>query len=60
MQHALVVIHFRNAEEVRKSVDEWIASKDISFFHHGIAMLPERWEKVIASDGKYYILIDVT
>jgi len=42
MQYALADTHFRNAEEVRKWVDEWIASKDTSIFRHGIAMLPER------------------
>ena len=35
-------------------VDSWIASKDKEFFRRGIRMLPERWEKVVASDGQYF------
>jgi len=45
MQRALTDTHFSNYERVQKWVDEWIASKDIAFYHHGIALLPER-EKV--------------
>lgn len=54
MQHGLVGTRFRNAEEVRKWIDDWIAAKPTSFFRHGIAMLPERWEKVVENDGKYF------
>ncbi|KAG5322698.1 MOS1T transposase, partial [Pseudoatta argentina] len=32
----------------------WIVSKDMSFFRHGIHVLPERWEKVVSSDGQYF------
>jgi len=28
--------------------------KDADFFRHGIRMTPERWEKVVASDGQYF------
>ncbi|EZA48043.1 hypothetical protein X777_14316 [Ooceraea biroi] len=38
-------------EEVRKFVDEWINSKEESFYRH---LLPERWEKVIENEGKYF------
>lgn len=54
MQNGLVGTRFRNAEEVRKWIDDWIAAKPTSFFRHGIAMLPERWEKVVENDGKYF------
>lgn len=53
MQVALTDVRFRNAEEVRKWVDDWIASKDEDFFHRGIHKLPERWQEVIANDGEY-------
>jgi len=32
----------------------WIASKEESFFRDGIRKLPERWEKVVGSDGQYF------
>ncbi|EFN68867.1 hypothetical protein EAG_04413, partial [Camponotus floridanus] len=41
-------------EDAKKWVDSWIASKDVSFFRRGIQMLPERWKKVVASDGQYF------
>jgi len=41
-------------EEVRNWIDSWIASKDDQFFQRGIRTLPERWEKVVASDGQYF------
>ena len=45
---------FRSYEEVKNWIDSWIASKDDQFFRHGIRTLPERWEKVVASDGQYF------
>uniref|UniRef100_A0A1I7WHZ7 Mariner Mos1 transposase n=1 Tax=Heterorhabditis bacteriophora TaxID=37862 RepID=A0A1I7WHZ7_HETBA len=36
---------FREAAEVRKWIDGFIASKPMSFFHEGIRKLPERWQK---------------
>jgi len=41
-------------EETKNCIDDWIASKDEAFFRRGIHMLPERWEKVVASDGHYF------
>jgi len=46
--------HFHFFEDTKKWVDFWITSKDVSFFRHGIHMLRERWEKVVASDGQYF------
>ena len=46
--------HFRSYEEVKNWIDSWIASKDDQFFRRGIRMLPERREKVVASDGQYF------
>ena len=54
IQHGLADTRYRNAEEVRKKLDDWIAAKPTSFFRHGIAMLPERWHKVIENEEKYF------
>jgi len=54
MAHALAEEHFNSYEDVKKWVFEWIASKDESFFRRRICLLPERWEKVIASDEQYF------
>lgn len=54
MAHGLAEQHFANFEEVKKWVDSWFASKDESFYRRGIHLLPERWEKVVASNGAYF------
>ncbi|EGI69192.1 Mariner Mos1 transposase, partial [Acromyrmex echinatior] len=47
--HGLADQHFRSYW-----ISSWIASKDDQFFRRGICTLPERWEKVVASDGQYF------
>uniref|UniRef100_A0A1I7X486 HTH_48 domain-containing protein n=1 Tax=Heterorhabditis bacteriophora TaxID=37862 RepID=A0A1I7X486_HETBA len=54
MQNCLAEQRFRDVVEVRKWIDDFIASKPTSFFHEGIRKLPERWQKVIESEGKYF------
>uniref|UniRef100_A0A1I7XE29 Histone-lysine N-methyltransferase SETMAR n=1 Tax=Heterorhabditis bacteriophora TaxID=37862 RepID=A0A1I7XE29_HETBA len=54
MQNCLARQRFRDVAEVRKWIDDFIASKPTSFFHEGIRKLPERWQKVIESEGKYF------
>ena len=58
MAHNLSEQHFTSYEDTKNSVDSWIASKDEAFFRRGIRMLPEKWEKVVASDWlrlKHYV-----
>ena len=45
---------FTSFAEIENWLQNWIASKDESFFRDGIRKLPERWEKVIGSDGQYF------
>ena len=42
---------FRSYKEVKKLIELWIASKEALFSQDGIRQLPERWKKVVASDG---------
>ena len=53
MAHGLANQHFRSYEEV-KNWNDSIVSKDDQFFRRGIRTLPERWEKVVTSDGQYF------
>ncbi|KAG5322930.1 MOS1T transposase, partial [Pseudoatta argentina] len=53
MAHGLADRRFHSYEEAQKGIDSSIASKDMSFFRRGIHVLPERWEKVVSSDGQY-------
>ena len=43
MAHGLADQYF-NSYELKKWIDSWIASKDMSFFRRGIHILPERCE----------------
>ena len=52
--HGLADQRFHSYEEVKKWIDSCVASKDMSFFRRGIHILPERWEKVVSSDGQYF------
>lgn len=54
MTHGLADQRFHSYEEAQKWVDDWIAAKPAEFFRDGIRKLPERWEKVVASDGQYF------
>lgn len=54
MAHGLSEQRFISYEDTKNWVDLWIASKDEEFFRRGIRMLPERWGKVMANDGKYF------
>jgi hypothetical protein len=54
LQHHLADTHFKTVEEVRKSIDDFIASKPPYFFRDGIRQLPERWSKVIENNGEYF------
>ncbi|GBP39659.1 Mariner Mos1 transposase [Eumeta japonica] len=53
MAHGLADQRFHSYEEAKKWIYSWIASKEMSFFRHGILILTERWEKVVASDGQF-------
>ena len=54
MTHGPSEQHFTSYEDTKNwiDIDDWIASK--AFFRRDINMLPERWEKVVASDGHYF------
>ena len=54
MTHNLSELHFTLYENTKNLVGSWIASKDEVFFRRGVRMLPERWEKVVANDGRYF------
>ncbi|GBP67797.1 Mariner Mos1 transposase [Eumeta japonica] len=53
MPHALSEQRFTPYEYSKYWVNSCIGSKDKEFFRLGIQTLPERWKKVIASDGQY-------
>jgi len=54
MAHGKAEQHFHSYEDAKKWVDFWIVSKDVSFFRYGIQILPERWKKIVVSDGQYF------
>lgn len=53
MQIDLADVRFRNADEVREWIDDWLAKKDEEYFYRGIHKLPRKWEEIIANYGEY-------
>ncbi|XP_032672450.1 uncharacterized protein LOC116844687 [Odontomachus brunneus] len=51
IQHHLADTYFRTEEEVRKNIDNFIASKPASFYHLEIRKLLEGWQMII--DNKF-------
>ncbi len=54
MAHGLADQHFGSYEECKKWVDDWFCARGPEFWGRGIRLLPERWEKVVTSDGQYF------
>ena len=54
MQNALIGIRFSSEQGIQIWLDSFLAAKPAQFFWNGIDISPERWEKVIASDGQYF------
>ncbi|KAG5325834.1 MOS1T transposase, partial [Pseudoatta argentina] len=52
LAHSLCEQKFTSYEDCTKWFDSWISFKDEQFFRRGIHSLPERWSKVVESDGK--------
>ncbi|EGI69030.1 Mariner Mos1 transposase, partial [Acromyrmex echinatior] len=51
MQHNLASHRSTSFAEIKNWLQNWIASKDESFFRDEIRKLSEKWGKVVASDG---------
>jgi len=41
-------------EEIRKRIDDFIASKPVSFYRQGIYKLPKKWQKIVDANGEYF------
>lgn len=55
MSSALAGQRFYSYDSVKNWLETWISSKTSSFFWQGIHKLPERWEKVVAAEGQYFL-----
>lgn len=54
MQNKLSGKRFTSVESIENWLDSFFDSKDEKFYWDGIHALPEKWAKVIASDGQYF------
>jgi [histone H3]-lysine36 N-dimethyltransferase SETMAR len=54
MAHGMSEQHFTKCDDIKKWLDDWIASKDPNFFFDGIHKLPKLWENVVISNGNYF------
>lgn len=55
MAHDLSEQRSMSYKDIKNWIGSWIASKYEELFRHNIRMLPESWEKVVASDGQYFV-----
>ena len=60
MQNALTGIRFTSEQGIKNWLDSFLATKSVQFFWDGIHKLPEKWKKVIASDGQYFEILNNT
>ena len=54
MQNILTGIRSTSEQGIKNWLDSFLPAKLAQFFWDEIHKLPERWEKVIASDGQYF------
>lgn len=54
MHNELTGIRFTSAEGIKNWLESFFASKPEKYFWDGIHKLPERWAKIVASDGQYF------
>ena len=54
VKNALTGIRFTSEQGIKNWLDSFLAAKPAQSFWDGIHKLPERWEKIIASDGPYF------
>ena len=54
MEHFFREKTYAKIEEIKKDVSQYFDQKPASFYERGIKLLPEKWEKVIASEGNYF------
>lgn len=45
---------FTDAEEANDHIQTWFDEKPDEFFHRGIHLLPEKWNKCVAANGNYF------
>ena len=53
MAHALSEQRFKNNVDVKKWLDNWIASKTTKFYYDGIHKLLTNWKNLVDNDGNY-------
>ena len=54
LQNSLRDKKFTKDEDLKKHVNQFFESLDLSFFQKGIQVLPEKWRNVIDSYGDYF------
>jgi len=56
LQHHLADTHFVRFGEIQKCIDDFIASKPVSFYRQGIRKLLERWQKIVVQTGNISLI----
>ena len=55
LQNSLMRTNLSNEDQVREFVENVFMSKPAKFYANGNEELPDKWQQVIANDGKYII-----
>ena len=55
LEHYLRRRLFKDVGEVRKCIEDFMSLKPPSFYLDGIGQLPDKWRKVVTSDGNYFL-----
>ena len=55
LDHFLRGRWFKDVGEVRKCIEDFISLKPPFFYRDGISQLPEKWRRVVGSDGNYFV-----
>ncbi len=45
--------HYEDFDALKSDLTAFFESKTVSFYRHGIELLPERWAKVVENNGDY-------
>ncbi|CAK9815651.1 Mariner Mos1 transposase [Anthophora plagiata] len=54
LQNFLNGKNFSNNDDLKSYLVQFFADKDRKFYERGIMKLPERWQKVIEQNGRYF------
>jgi hypothetical protein len=53
--HHLYNKHYEGFDEIKADLTAFSELQSVSFYKHGIALLPARWAKLVENNGDYIV-----